>query len=135
MLLFPLNEVFNGIVSHSYIALTIVFQVASQLIMKWRMSSIELDQGASIQGKFLFAIGMLSDPFIIISIVLTLFSGLSWMLAMTKFDISYAYPFTALGFVIILASSHFLFGEEIVMTKIIGVSFIVLGIYIISREM
>jgi multidrug transporter EmrE-like cation transporter len=126
---------FNGILNHSYIALTIAFQVTSQLIMKWRMSSIDLDQSTSVQGKFLIAFSMLSDPFIVISIALTFLSGLSWMIAMTKFDISYAYPFTALGFVIILAASHFLFGEAIEITKIVGVSFIIFGIFIISGEM
>jgi len=43
---------------------------------------------------------MLFNPYIMLSIIFTLLSGLSWMIAMTKFDISYAYPYTSLGFVL-----------------------------------
>ncbi len=124
----------NNILSHSYIFLTIALQVSSQLIVKWRMSAVELDHTASIQGKFSLAFSMLLDPFILASVFLTLLSGLSWMLAMTKFDLSYAYPFTALGFVIILVLSSLLFGEYVGLTKVIGVSLIILGIFFISRD-
>lgn len=123
------------IINHIYIFLTVFFAVSSQLIIKWQMTKVSLDETISIYDKFLFSIHMLVNPYILLSIVLTLFSGLSWMIAMTKFDISYAYPYTALGFVFILFFSSLLFNEVLSMYKIVGVSFIVLGIFIISREM
>ena len=85
------------ITNHFYIFLSIAFGVSSQLIIKWKMSSISLDGYQSITDKFLFAFSMLSNPYIVLSIIFTFLSGLSWMIAMTKFEISYAYPFTILG--------------------------------------
>lgn len=122
------------LVNHLYIFLTVAFAVSSQLIIKWQMKNISLEDTISIFDKFLFAFNMLFNPYILLSIILTLLSGLSWIIAMSKFDISYAYPFTALGFVFILIFSHLLFNETITIYKYIGVSLIVIGIFIICKD-
>ena len=121
-------------INHLYIFLSILFAVSSQLIIKWKMSEFDLSHMSTIGEKFLFAALMLLNPFIMASILLTLLSGLSWMIAMTKFDISYAYPYTALGFILILLFSALLFHEPLTSYKIIGVLFIVTGIVIASKS-
>ena len=119
---------------HLYIFLSIFFAVCSQLIIKWKMSAFSIDGiGNSILDKFMFAFTMLLNPYIMLSIIFTLLSGLSWMIAMTKFEISYAYPFTILGFIAVMILSHFLFGENLNLYKIIGTIFIIIGILIISK--
>ncbi len=120
--------------NHIYIFLTIAFAVSSQLIIKWKMSSFSLDTYTTIYEKFIFAFTMLLNPYILISLTLTLLSGLSWMIAMTKFDISYAYPFTTLGFIFIFIFSAFFFNEPVTWQKIIGLIFIITGIIITSRS-
>lgn len=123
------------ILNHLYIFLTVSFAVLSQLIIKWQMTKISLEDATSMYDKFLFAFSMLHNPYIVLSILLTLLSGLSWIIAMTKFDISYAYPFTALGFVFILFFSYILFNETMTISKLIGVSLIIFGIFVISKDM
>lgn len=122
------------LISHLYIFLTIIFAVASQLIIKWKMSEYDLSQFNNIYEKFSFAFEMLFNPYIMLSLFLTLLSGLSWMIAMTKFDISYAYPFTTLGFVLVFLFSIFLFHEPLTWQKTIGLFFIVAGIIISSKS-
>ena len=109
------------VIDHLYIFLSILFAVASQLIIKWKMSAFDLSHMTSLWEKFFFAGSMLLNPYIILSILLTLLSGLSWMIAMTKFDISYAYPYTALGFIMILIFSVLLFHEPMNWYKFISV--------------
>jgi uncharacterized membrane protein len=122
------------LLNHTYILLTIFFGVSSQLIIKWQMSQYSFEDYSSMYEKFLFAFGMLFNPYIILSLLLTLFSGLSWMIAMTKFDISYAYPYTTLGFVFILIFSSIFFNETVSINKIIGIVLIVAGIIISSKN-
>ena len=122
------------IINHFYIFLSIFFAVSSQLIIKWKMSAFSIENiGSSIWDKFSFAFSMLFNPYIMLSLLFTLLSGLSWMIAMTKFDISYAYPYTALGFVFILFFSYLLFHEPLNLYKIIGTLLIVIGIIVSSR--
>ena len=120
--------------NHLYIFLSIAFAVSSQLIIKWKMSSYDLSMHQTLFEKFSFAFSMLFNPYIMLSILLTLLSGLSWMIAMTKFDISYAYPFTTLGFIFVFIFSIFLFNEPVTWQKVIGLIFIIVGIIITSRS-
>jgi len=78
---------------------------------------------------------MLLNPYIIISLILTLLAGVTWMIAMTKFEISYAYPFTLLGLVLVTIFSVVFFGESVNTYKLIGIVLIALGIVVISKGM
>ena len=121
------------LINHFYLFLAIAFGVASQLIIKWKMSAFSFDDYETMYDKFVFAIGMLLNPYIIISLIFTLLAGLTWMIAMTKFDISYAYPFTTLGFVFVFIFSVVLFGEVVNWWKIIGLIFIIIGLIISNK--
>ena len=120
--------------NHFYIYLSIILGVISQLIIKWKMVTFSFDSDATIYDKFSFAFSMLFDPYIIISLILTLLAGLAWMIAMTKFDISYAYPFTMLGFALILLLSTYLFDEPITWHKVVGFILIAIGVIISSKS-
>ena len=121
------------ILNHLYLLLSISFGVVSQLIIKWQMSAFSFDDYETWQDKFILAFSMLLNPYIIISLVLTLLAGVTWMIAMTKFEISYAYPFTLLGLVLVTIFSVVFFGESVNTYKISGIALIILGISVISK--
>ena len=123
------------ILNHLYLLLAISFAVVSQLIIKWQMSAFSFDDYETWQDKFALAFSMLLNPYIIISLILTLLAGVAWMISMTKFEISYAYPFTLLGLVLVTIFSVIFFGESINTYKIIGIAVIILGIVLISKGM
>ncbi|ALN62943.1 putative membrane protein [Lysobacter antibioticus] len=54
------------------------------------------------------------------------------MLALTKLDLSRAYPFTALSFILILISSAFFFGDTLSLGKMIGTALIIGGVCVIA---
>ena len=123
------------ILNHFYLLLAISLGVVSQLIIKWQMSVFYFDDYETWQDKFALAFSMLLNPYIIIALVLTLLAGVTWMIAMTKFEISYAYPFTLLGLVLVTIFSVIFFGESVNIYKLIGIVFIMLGIVVISKGM
>jgi multidrug transporter EmrE-like cation transporter len=123
------------ILNHFYLLLAISFGVVSQLIIKWKMSTFSFDDYETWQDKFALAFSMLLNPYIITSLILTLLSGVTWMIAMTKFEISYAYPFTLLGLVLITIFSVVFFGENFNTYKFSGIVLIILGIVVISKGM
>ena len=55
------------------------------------------------------------------------------MLAMSKFELSYAYPFVSLNYVIVFIAGFFLFNESLTPAKIIGSLIVVAGIIIIAK--
>lgn len=120
------------IFEHVYIFSTIIFTVYSQLIMRWQVSQagpLPLDS----MGKVNFVIHLFMNPWVISGLIATFCSGVSWMLAMSKFEISYAYPWIGLNFVLMLFFGVLLFDELLSTPKILGTLLVVLGILIISR--
>jgi len=121
------------LLNHFYIFLSIILAVVGQLIIKWQMSAFSFNDYVTWQDKYMLAFSMLLNPYIVLSVLFTLFAGLSWMIAMTKFEISYAYPFTFLGIVLVTIFSAMFFGENINTYKILGIALIILGIAVISK--
>lgn len=119
-------------INHSYIFLTILFTVYSQLVMRWQVAAAgQLPDDMS--GKIRFIVVLLLNPWVVTSIIATLLAGVSWMLAMTKFEVSYAFPFVSLNYVLILAASVFLFNESFTITKFAGSIVVMIGIIIIAK--
>ena len=123
------------LMAHLYLASTIATSVYSQMIMKWRISGrfagLKIPEGVWPKAVTLFTV--LFDPFVFSGLAATFISGLCWMATMSKLEIGYAYPFTSLGFVLVVLLSHFLFGESLNAWRIWGVLLIVAGITVASQ--
>ncbi|PLY16326.1 MAG: hypothetical protein C0631_04105 [Sedimenticola sp.] len=115
-----------------YIFGTILFTVYGQLILKWRVG-IYGALPETFSGKLAFIFRALMDPFILSGLFAAFIASLFWMAAVTKFQLSYAYPFMSLAFVIVLALSALLFREPLTLPKLVGMALIVGGITIGSQ--
>lgn len=119
-------------IGYFYIFGTIVFTVYGQLILKWRVA-IYQDIPQPLFEKIIFFLKLFIDPYLASGIASAFVASMFWLMAMTKFEISYAYPFMSLAFVLVLIFSVFLFNESLNLYKILGLFFIILGIVITSR--
>ena len=111
---------------YGYIVATIALTVFGQLVLKSRMDHAgPMPSGAGAGLRFL--LGLLLDPLVVASFAAAFLAGLSWMAAMTRFELSYAYPFTSLNFVVVLVLGVWLLGESWTPGKVFGVTLIVIG--------
>ena len=117
-----------------YIFGTIFFTVYGQIILKWRINGVG-SLPENFTDKIFFLLKLLFDPWIFSGFIAAFIASLFWMAAMTKFDISYAYPFMSSAFVLVFLLSVILFHEPITWQKIIGLLLIVAGITVTSRSM
>jgi len=76
---------------------------------------------------------LLLNPWIISSYVAALLASLFWLGAIRRLDLSYAYPFTSLAFVLVLGLSAIFFHEAITGPKVAGIILIIAGIVVASR--
>jgi len=60
-------------------------------------------------------------------------SAAVWLLVLAKVDVSFAYPFVGLGFIITMLLAFFINGEVLSSTKIAGTLCIALGVAIIAQ--
>lgn len=115
-----------------YIVLTIGFTVYGQLILKWRIEKFGPLPADSFE-KLKFLVGLLFDPAIFSGFAAAFLASLAWMAAMTKFDLSHAYPFMSLNFVVVLFLSAWLLGEPLTFSKVLGIALIVIGTVVAAR--
>ncbi len=122
----------SKLVTHIYILSTIIFTVYSQLVMRWRVG-LAGTVPPGIEEKLFFVGKLLINPWVLSGIFSTFLAGVSWMLAMTRFEISYAFPFVSLNYVVVLVAGYFLFGESFGLLKLAGTALIVVGLVVIAK--
>jgi multidrug transporter EmrE-like cation transporter len=112
-----------------YVAITVLFTIYGQIIVKWRV----LRYGhvpASLHGKAMFLTNLLLDPWVLSALAGGFVAALAWMGALSKLDLSRAYPFTALSFAMVLLLSAIFFGESITGAKVVGVTLVIAGLIV-----
>lgn len=117
---------------YSYIFATIAFTVYGQLVLKWRIAEFGPLPIAFLE-KLKFLVLLLFDPFIFSGFFAGFLASLAWMAAMTRFELSHAYPFMSLNFVVVICLSQWLLSEPISLTRALGVGLIVCGTVIAAR--
>lgn len=119
--------------NHLYILGTVFFTIYGQLIIKWQVTRAGALPVETTE-KIWFLLGLVFNPWVLSSLAAAFLAFLSWMIAMTRFELSYAYPFTtSLTFVLVLGLSFTLFQESLTISKLLGTGLILAGIIIASR--
>ena len=57
-----------------------------------------------------------------------------WMVVLSKVNVSIAYPFLSIGYIITAVLAYFLLQEPLTLQKIIGILIICLGVFILTRS-
>lgn len=122
----------NRLVEHSYILMTVLFTVYSQLIMRWQVAAAG-PLPADAYGKVGFILSLLVNPWVLSGIAATFLAGVSWMLVMTKFEISYAYPFVSLNYIFVFVVGIILFNEPVSLLKLVGTALVILGLIVVAK--
>ncbi|MBN8452609.1 EamA family transporter [Accumulibacter sp.] len=120
------------IAGHVYIALTLLFTVYGQLVLKWQMSDVgPLPEGTFSKLQFLLL--QFLNPWIMTGLASAFLASLAWMAAMTRLDLNYAYPFMSLAFLIVMAFSVLFLNEALSLQRILGTLLVVTGLVIMTR--
>lgn len=115
-----------------YIAMTVFLTVYGQLVIKWQVD-LAGNFPPDLGQKALFIARLLLNPWVISSFAAAFLASLFWMAAMTQFELSFAYPFMASSFVLVMIFSIMFMGEAFSWYKVIGTLTIFLGLFIVTR--
>lgn len=116
-----------------YIFFTIFFTVYGQLVVKWQVN-LAGDLPTDLGSKMEYTLKLLLNPWVISGFIGAFLAAVSWMMALSQFPLSYAYPFMSLSFILVPFFSAFFFKEVIQMPQVVGLFFIVLGVVIGSKR-
>lgn len=127
-----MTAVSGNLVGYANIVATVALTVYGQLVFKWRVDNAgELPSGGGDRLDYL--VRLLVDPWVISVFATALLASVTWALALTKFELSFAYPFMALSFVLVLGFGTAFLSESLTAAKVVGVLLIVAGLIVGSR--
>ena len=57
-----------------------------------------------------------------------------WIMALSRVEVSIAYPMLSVGYVLNAAAAWYLFGEAVTPARMAGIGVIILGVFIVARS-
>lgn len=115
------------------ILFTVLTNFLSQIMLKKGMTSIpsfEMTPGGIAGAGF----SILFNPFVFFGLVMMVVSMGSHLVVLSRVDISFAYPFLGLSFVLITLYGHFVLSESVNIYRIAGVLLICGGVALVARS-
>ena len=109
---------------------SLLLTVYGQIILKWRISQLNFVSNNSFLSNFLQYSKLIIDPFIFSAFFSAFIASVFWMKAMTKLDITKAYPFMSLAPVMVFLFGILFLGEQFTWGKVIGLILIAIGVII-----
>lgn len=112
---------------------SILLSAFAQIMLKTGMSSVTV-LGA-IQSASTFAIlqSIVTNIYVVGGLSLYFASAAVWLFVLAKVDVSFAYPFVGLGFIVTMLLAYFINGEVLSTAKVAGTLCIALGVAIIAQ--
>jgi len=74
-----------------------------------------------------------SQPYVLLGLTIYGLGTAMWIFAVSKRDISYVFPITALNYVLVALSGKLLFAEVIPLKRWIGVVVVIIGVALMQR--
>ena len=111
----------------------VLLNAAAQLLLK---------AGTNRVGEFAFALENLVpvgaklalNPFILGGLACYVVSVVVWILALSRVPVSIAYPMLSIGYIVNAFAAWMLFGESLTAQKLVGIGFIVVGVWLVARS-
>ncbi|MFZ5569086.1 MAG: EamA family transporter [Thermodesulfobacteriota bacterium] len=120
------------VTGYLYLGAALILAAYINLVLKYYLNSVgDIPSGTDF---LLFCLKFLFLSFWGLSCIASVVScALLWFAIISRFELSYIFPFMSLNFVLVTVLSMLILGEPFSWNKIIGVALIVLGVVVVGR--
>ena len=113
--------------------LGVLLNAGAQLLLK---------AGTNRMGTFAFSMenvlpigtSIATSPPILAGLACYVVSVVVWILALSRVPVSVAYPMLSVGYIVNAFAAWWLFGESLGAQKLVGIGFIVAGVFLVARS-
>lgn len=78
--------------------------------------------------------GLFTNPFVLLGVMSIGMSSVFWLAALSKAELSYAYPMISMGYIITAVASWMFFEENLTIARMAGIFIICSGVFLMSRS-
>jgi len=122
------------------IIFSVVLGVAGQISLKHGVGlasgggTSEITQTVNAGTVFNLLKGAIANPFVMLGFLCYVISAASWLVILSRVELSYAYPLISIGYILVMILSKYLFNETVTGYRIAGTLLICGGVFMITRS-
>ena len=75
-----------------------------------------------------------TEPHIMGGLGCYVISVVVWIMALSRVEVSIAYPLLSIGYVVNAIAAYYLFGEAVTPMRLTGIAIIIVGVWIVARS-
>ncbi len=119
--------------SFSLVLCGVLLNAAAQLLLKAGTNAIGVFE---FSRENILPVGwkVASEPHIISGLACYVISVVVWIMALSRVEVSIAYPMLSIGYVVNAIAAWYLFGEAVTVMRLTGIGFIIIGVFIVARS-
>ena len=87
-----------------------------------------------LQSLLTSANGLASNLWLWLGLACYAISVVVWILALSRVDVSIAYPMLSIGYIVNAIAAWHLFDEPMNIGKVVGIGIIIVGVYVLARS-
>ena len=119
--------------SFSLVLVGVLLNAAAQLLLK---------AGTNAVGAFEFSMAnalpvgwkLATQPVIVGGLSCYVVSVVVWIMALSRTEVSIAYPMLSIGYVLNALAAWYLFGEAVGAQRMVGIGVIIVGVFLVARS-
>ncbi|MBP2299253.1 EamA family transporter [Azospirillum picis] len=116
------------------ILLSVTLSALAQISLKIGMSSPAVSTALAQGDTARIALSVMATPHVLTGLGCYGLGMVVWLAVLAKVDVTMAYPFVGLGFLVTLGLGVLLLGEQVTATRLIGTLLVVLGVVLTAQS-
>lgn len=116
-----------------FILASVLLSAGAQLLLRAGMSSPSVTEGLAHADWRRSVIAVAFSPLVVSGLFVYFLSAAVWSLVLSRVQVSLAYPFVGLGFIVTMLLGYWLQGDTLNAQKVAGTLVISVGVFILAR--
>ncbi len=122
------------------ILFSVVLGVLGQLSLKHGVVAVSdlgtsgIAHSLSVRSIVTFLQGVAGNKFVIFGFLCYLISAASWLVVLSRVELSLAYPMISIGYILVVVLSKYLFDEPVTSMRIAGTLLVCVGVFLLVRS-
>ena len=120
-------------VSFSLLMTGVLLNAGAQLLLKAGTNSVGVFE---FSRDNLLPVGwkLATEPHIVGGLACYVISVMVWIMALSRVEVSIAYPLLSVGYVVNAIAAYYLFGEAVTPMRLAGIAVIIIGVVLVTRS-
>ena len=120
-------------ISLSLLMTGVLLNAGAQLLLKAGTNSVGAFEYSAAN---IVPIGwkLATEPHIIGGLGCYVISVVVWIMALSRVEVSIAYPLLSVGYLVNAIAAYYLFGEAVTPMRLTGIAIIIVGVWVVARS-